>query len=57
VYITAKNTYTDGELSCERLKLVDQEGALFLMSTSRVMVIEIVQQINVSVEVVEKTAA
>jgi hypothetical protein len=57
VHIAAKNADSNGELCCECLKLVDQKSTLFLMSTSCIVIIEIVQQIDVSIEAVEETAA
>jgi hypothetical protein len=52
--ITAQDGDANGELGGKRLELVNQKGTFFLVSSSGVVIVQIIQQVHASVKRVEK---
>ena len=57
VNIPSENGNPDRELGAYSLESLDQSIAFLLVSPSRVMIVEVVQEIDTTVEVVEETTA
>jgi hypothetical protein len=55
--ITPKNCDTNGKFSTKSLELLNEIQAFFFVSAGSVMVIKIIQQINTSVEMIEKSSS
>jgi hypothetical protein len=55
--ITSKNCDTNGKFRTKSLELLNEIQAFFFVSAGGVMVIKIIQQINTSVEMIEKSSS
>lgn len=57
MYVTAKDGDSSGEFGCKGLELVNKEESLFLVGSSSVVIVKVIQQINTAVEMVEKSTS
>lgn len=57
MYVASEDGDADGELGGEGLELRDEVVAFFFVGMGCIVIIEVIEKINATVEVVEETSA